>query len=293
MKKIFFLSGVFLFFNLTTRAAAPLNQIKVDSQDRSYMMYVPANLPKEKVPLMIFLHGGFGSADHSYENIGFNEVADKNQFIVAYPNGTSIRAGRNFRVWNAGQCCGPAQKNNVNDVHFIEMMIKEIIQKYPVDPKRVYVSGMSNGAMMTYRLVCELPELITAAIPVSGVIEIDNCKAGQNIPLMHIHGTADASIQFNGGKSPRTGDIIHRSVPETMKIITQLRHCPEPKINKLSHGDTETRYECQEAPVILYTILNGEHTWPGGASWRNKIKNKGAFSASEEAWKFAKTFTKK
>lgn len=265
------------------------HEIKVDGSERTYTVFVPSDLPKEKVPLMLVVHGGTGNAHHSSRTMGMNDVALKNHFIVAYPDGTSTMLGKNRRVWNAGACCAIAQRKNINDVKFFDEMIKEILQKYPVDSKRIYITGESNGAMLTYRLVCELPDVFAAAIPVSGTLMIDNCKAGQKVALFDVHGSADKNVPYQGGKGEGLGRANYRSVPETLKIITSLRQCSEPTKKTLANGDVEADYNCKAgAPVRARLIEGGGHAWPV-ASGSGKNSN---FSAADEAWNFAKNFSR-
>lgn len=265
------------------------HQIKVQDLSRSYTVFVPAGLPKGKVPLMVVVHGGTGNAHHSSRTMGMNEVAAKNHFLVVYPDGTGTLLGPNRRVWNAGKCCAVAQRKNIEDVRFFAEMIKKVAQDYPVDTKRVYLTGESNGAMMTYRLVCELPDVFAAAIPVSGTLMIDNCKAGQKIALFDVHGSADESVPYHGGRGKGLSRADYRSVPESLRIITELRKCSKPTEKLLANGDIETNYVCQDgAPVRALLIKNGGHAWPvasGGG------KNS-SFSASQAAWDFARRFSR-
>jgi polyhydroxybutyrate depolymerase len=266
-------------------AKETLHEISIDKNRRSYLMHVPSDLGVGEVPLMIFLHGGTGNAEHASRTTGLNAVAEKNHFIVVYPNGTGTLMGANRRVWDAGDCCAIAQRQNVKDVLFIESMIKEILRDYPVDAKRVYVTGMSNGAMMTYRLMCERPNLFAAAIPVSGTLEIPSCEKGSSVALLHIHGSADDNVPLKGGVGHGLSRVNFRSIPDTMKLVTDTRHCKD-QIRHLPNGDSETNYACTSgAPVRLRILSGGKHEWPTGSG-------RGGFNAAEEAWNFAKNFSK-
>ncbi len=255
------------------------HEIVIDGTTRSYLLYIPNDLQKNKIPLMYVAHGGSGNAHHSSRTMGMNDVASKNQFIVAYPNGTSTLLGKERRVWNAGSCCAIAQRKNIDDVKFFDLMTKEILKKHPIDSKRIYITGESNGAMLSYRLMCDLPDVFAAAIPFSGSLGIDNCKAGQKVAFYDIHGSADKNVPYEGGrgKGPSTTDF--RSIPESIKIITSLRQCKEPTKKTLPNGDIEAEYSCPGgAPVHTKLVKNGEHAW---ASW-----------AAEEVWNFAKNYSR-
>lgn len=256
--------------------------LQVSGTNRSYALFTPKIKPdeKEKVPLMLVLHGGTGNAQHSAQTMGMNTVAEKNNFIVAYPNGTGTLLGENRKVWNAGKCCAAASRNNIDDVKFIDEAIKDIIKNNPIDTKRIYITGESNGAMLTFRLVCELPNVFAAAIPMAGTLMVDQCPHGQDVALLEVHGTADKNVPYNGGKGEGYSQVDYRSVPETLKMITTPRQCDKPKETKLSNGDIQNEYHCKNgAPVQTLLVNGGQHAWPN--------------FGSEKAWDFAKNFKRK
>ncbi len=262
-----------------TSTAEEDHKINIDGTTRSYLSFIPTDLPKDKVPLMYVVHGGSGNAHHSYRTMGMNDVASKNHFIVVYPNGTSTLLGKERRVWNAGNCCAIAQRKNIDDVKFFDLMTKEILKNYPIDSKRIYITGESNGAMLSYRMMCELPDVFAAAIPFSGSLGIDNCKAGQKVALYDIHGSADKNVPYDGGRGKGPSNAVFRSIPESIKIITSLRQCKEPTKKTLPNGDIEAEYTCPGgAPVQTKLVKNGAHAW---ASW-----------AAEEVWSFAKNYSR-
>ncbi len=272
------------------------NSLDVNGVERTYMVYNPAISDTKKFPLMIVLHGGLGNAESISETTQMNRVADSGQFIVAYPNGTGgrIRAMTNRRTWNAGTCCGQAVKRDINDVLFIERMIDRIGSTFPIDKNRIYVAGMSNGAMMAYRLACEIPDKIAAVIAVSGTLAIDNCDAAKNIPVLHIHGDQDENVPFEGGQGSRgLSGVCHRSVNDTINLILRSRTCSHPVQETDNDGLQVFTYRCTDgAPVSLITIKGGGHVWPGGHGRNNTLSDGRYISASQEAWDFAKQFSK-
>ena len=117
-----------------------------DGQTRTYQVHVPANLAT-KVPLVLVLHGAGGSGAYAARYTSMNEVADREGFLAVYPDGTApLPTLNNLRTWNAAHCCGGAYRKNIDDVGFLAALIKKLTKEYPVDPKRVYVVGHSNGA---------------------------------------------------------------------------------------------------------------------------------------------------
>ncbi len=278
------------------KGKAMVHELTVNGAVRSYLVYQPSTAVEKGQPLMIVLHGGLGNAAYMRKMTGMDDIADSGRFITAYPEGTGGRskALHNRRTWNAGRCCGQAVKQEVDDVLFIDKMIDDIHARYSIDTRRVYVTGMSNGAMMAYRLACEIPEKIAAIIPVSGTLAVDNCDRAKDVPVLHIHGDRDENVPFAGGMgNDSLANVAHRSVPDTMELITRPRQCASPEQKMLNDGVQATSYDCKDgAPVSLYVIKGGGHAWAGGHGRNNKASDGRYISASKLAWDFAKQFHK-
>lgn len=196
------------------------------------------------------------------------------------------------RTWNAGACCGRAAKENVDDLAFLSRVIDEAVARYSGDPNRVYITGISNGAMMAYRMACEKPSKVAAIAPVAGTLAIPACPNGGAVPVLHIHGGADSNVPLQGGEGRRSiAGVKHRSVGESINMITSSRGCESAEQEA---GDREVfRYRCERgAPVELWVIKGGQHVWPGGKSRREAKAHNGRFSGSEAVWKFASQFSK-
>jgi polyhydroxybutyrate depolymerase len=271
------------------------HELVVDGIRRSYILYRPTTSNRGDLPLMIVLHGGLGNAQYMQESTGLNEIADSGPFVVVYPNGDKIRFTlKDRRTWNAGNCCGLAAKKGIDDVKFIEKIIEDISKKIPIDTRRVYLVGLSNGAMMAYRVAVEIPDRIAAVISVSGTLAIDNFDAARDIPVLIIHGTADKNIPIAGGKGALSvAKVDHRSLADTIKLITRARQCLDPEVRKEKGGIQISSYRCSNgAPLVVMLIEGGEHGWPGSRG-RRQINAGGQYlSASKQAWEFAKQFSK-
>ncbi len=171
--------------------------------DRTFTLYTPKSFDKTKNrPLLIVLHGGFGSAKQIQNYIGLDPLADKFGFAVAYMDGTQVarKLPEKFKGWNAGDCCGQPQANNIDDVSFISGAIEYMHNNYGIDKSHVYGTGHSNGAMMTQRIICET-DLYKDAITLSGTLQMDvkTCTKSKGSRIKNIHGAKDTNLPVEGG----------------------------------------------------------------------------------------------
>ena len=175
---------------------------------RSYSMYIPSTWqPNIASPLLIALHGLSGWDLQLMDNTGFNNLAEANNFIVVYPNGTGEKLGdRGIRSWNGGKVgwctsgnCPPSQISKINDVGYISNLIDDVSDRYSIDSKRVYLTGHSNGSQMAQRLACQLSNRITAVAVVAGHLALDTCNPDSPVSLLQIYGTEDTLNPENGG----------------------------------------------------------------------------------------------
>ena len=170
--------------------------LRVGDRDRTYLSYRPATLPPgAAVPLVVVLHGAVGTGRQAQRSYGWDAEADRGGFVVAYPDGVN-------RTWNASpDCCGVAARDQVDDVGFIELLVAAVSTGAPIDPRRVFVTGISNGALLAYRLACETT-LFAAIGPVAGTM-INPCPHPAPTSVIHIHGTTDRTIPYGGGPGRR------------------------------------------------------------------------------------------
>jgi poly(3-hydroxybutyrate) depolymerase len=179
---------------------------------RDMLVHAPAKLaPQGQRALVVVLHGGLGSASRIV-NAGFeagmnlNDAADKDGFVVAYLNGTSIARMMPGQMlgWNAGACCGQPATANVDDVGYIAGAVKALEQQYGIAPDHAFVVGHSNGAMMALRMMCQT-HVFAAAVSISGALETDDakCPAASGARILAIHGADDANVPVAGGVGPR------------------------------------------------------------------------------------------
>jgi polyhydroxybutyrate depolymerase len=244
--------------------------VTVDGVTRTYRVHVPAGLTGP-APLVVVLHGGGGNGGQVEQQTRLTATADREGFVVAYPDGS----GRTrLLTWNAGTCCGYARDQRVDDVGFVRAMLDAIAADFPVDPARVYVTGFSNGAMMAYRLGCELTDRIAAIAPVSGTLATPVCAPSRPLPVLHVHGTADRHVPIAGGpplrEVPGTPPWHNTSLAYTMDFWTRHDACPTAAAEtRLDRVTTTVHAPCAGgAEVVQVVVDGGGHAWPGGAKSR-------------------------
>ncbi len=273
---------------------------------RTYHLHVPSSYRASiAAPLVIALHGGGGNGNKMARLSGLSLLSDENGFVVVYPDAVE-------RHWNDGRGLSKyrSQRENNYDVGFISGMIDAISNDYNIDGKRVYVTGASNGAMMSLRLGCELADRITALAPVIGSMPenlVSGCSPTRPIPVLMINGTDDPLVPWEGGFvhffQKKLGKII--SVPETIDFWVLRNGCStDPEITLEPDTDPEdgTRVrksvyrQCADgAAVVLYEVKGGGHTWPGGYQYLPEFligKTNRDLNASETIWNFFKKFGK-
>jgi polyhydroxybutyrate depolymerase len=267
--------------------------LEVDKRARTYLVHVPKSYDGTKaVPVVLAFHGGGSSAQQMVTLCGLNEKADQEGFIVVYPNGT----GRLALTFNAGNCCGYSMEQKVDDVAFVRALLDELGKVVKVDAKRVYATGMSNGAILSYLLASELSDRIAAIAPVSGPMGTATCNPNRPVPVIHFHGTADESAPFKGGKGKGISGTDFYSVDHSIRAWVKANGCKEgPATSKLpkivddgtaveikSYGDGKDGSE-----VVLVIIEGGGHTWPGRDSPKNRLgKSTRNVSANDLMWDF-------
>jgi len=240
-------------------------KITVGGQDHDGILYVPKSAAgKTGLPVVLVLHGGGGWASQIRKMAKMDPVADQNGFLVAYPNGTRGMLGY---TWNGGDCCGVAMNKGVDDIAFFRALIDELVSKYAADPKRVYATGISNGAIMSHRLACELPDKIAAIAPIAGAVMVD-CKPSRPVPILFFHGTDDHGLPPAGGTNPKAGS--RGPFPPLSKSIetwSKIDNCPSAGKETYRKGNVicTTYGPCNGGAEVEYCKINGGgHTWPGG-----------------------------
>jgi len=262
-----------------------------DGNTREYLVHVPRSYRGAPTSMLIALHGGGGDADFQADDAKYKLISKSEQagFIAVFPNGYSRMPSGILATWNAGTCCGAAQKNNIDDVGFIRAVIDRVERQANIDRRRIFATGMSNGAMMSWRLACEAPEM-RAIAAVAGTDNTTSCHPGHPVAAIEFHTIDDDHVPLNGGK----GDLSVVQVDFASVDATQAKWV---RINRVdatakrvltvagAHCDLH-QSKPGGAPVELCLTDTGGHSWPGGGVQQGRKQPSMAISANDLMWQF-------
>lgn len=223
-------------------------QLDHDDRPRYYIVHVPEGL-EGPAPLVLVLHHLSGTPANARSTYQLDPVADAEKFITVYPEGLGYS-------WNAGRCCEFASKERLDDVGFLTAVLDQVEASVDVDPDRVYATGFSNGAMMTYRLACET-DRFAAIAPVAGSV-MTTCGTPAPASVLHVHGREDTSVPFGEHEGPwrEAGACEEQVVTEEGPLRISTAECPEGRA------------------IELVGIAGVRHEWPvaaDGYDTANKI----------------------
>ena len=232
-------------------------------------------------------NGGGGDADFQADDSKYKLISasEAHGFIAVFPNGYSRLPSGILATWNAGNCCGGAQKNNVDDAGFIRAMIDRIEGQARIDPKRIFATGTSNGGMMSWRLACKVPE-IHAIAPVEGTDMSPNCRPSRPVPVIEFHAADDPNVPFNGGVGVGPSHAFMTSVPATQAKWVAINGADPHSRRVLTVPGAHCDLHSGPAPVELCVTDTGGHSWPGGGTQQGRKQPSMAISANELMWEF-------
>ena len=232
-----------------------------NGQSRSYILHLPPSYNGvDGMPLVVVLHGGGGNARNIEEVTGFSTKADEEGFIVVYPDGSG-RLDRFLLTWNGGFCCGYALENNIDDVGFIRALIEYLEKNYTINRDMIYITGASNGGIMSYRLGAELSDLVAAIGPVIASI---GGKATEDsslwvipeptypVSVIAFNGMIDGRIPYDGGQptiNDTRGAFSYLSVNESITFWLNYNNC----------STVSSRNISQSGNIIVDTYPNGDN----------------------------------
>ncbi len=286
-----------LSLSITTAKAQEGRQtFRHDGLERTYFITVPNEVYAEPggVPLVVVLHGAGGNAPNVMNMTGFDELAMDEGFIALFPEGTTrdVFVGDNlFLTWNASHCCGYGMNGSADDVGFLRRLINEIVATYPVDPSRIFVSGMSNGGMMAHRIAIEMSDQIAAIGTVVGAMFGDELLPPSPVSAVIVNGAEDELIPVAGGdigvgglfRNAWDGTPLAPSEFQATFWALANRCIDKPAAVETKPAYTLSRYLCPPGVAVEYYVVedNG-HAWPGHTARQATD----AFDATEVIWEF-------
>ena len=263
---------------------------------RVYRVHVPPSYTGSKaVPLVLALHGGGGDMEYQADNANYGHAAkaDREGYVVVFPNGYSRFKSMRLATWNAGRCCGEARDQNSDDVGYLRQVVELVSRQLHIDRQRVYATGMSNGGMMVYRLACEAADVFAAVASVAGSDSTTDCRPSRPVPVLHIHAQDDDHVQFQGGAGPKS---VRKSmvtdftpVPQVIDKWVGLDHCtaaPQ-RVLQTEGAYCELHAGCQGGTrVQLCVTEHGGHSWPGASRTMSGAQPSRAIDANDVIWDF-------
>lgn len=284
----------------TLRAGDHRISLRHDGLLRRYLVHVPPAVAAGRaLPVLLSFHGGGGNAAVHQRFSQGDDVADREGFLIVYPDGTGRRP---MLTWNAGTCCAYAAFHRVDDVGFALAVVDDVASRVRIDRRRVYATGMSNGGMMAHRLAAEAPGEIAAIAPVAGGLVYQRFAPARPVPVLHVHSADDPRALYHGGLGPSWGGyrVLHPDVDEMMAKWAAADGCTSgPHAvdeRREGNGDTATLLEWRGcaggAEVALWRLTGAGHVWPGHPSNRARLlgEDTTVIDANEEIWKFVSRF---
>ncbi len=269
---------------------------------RTYLVHVPRYYRAERTwPLVLVLHGAFSTAGEMEKWSGFSRLADREGFVVAYPNGIGMFGF--LQHWNAGHCCGLAAEDKVDDVAFLRYILDDISNRLRIDPQRIYVVGHSNGGMLAYRFAStQAPRLAGVGVVGGALGSAQSARAPlhmigpprEPVPLVVIHGREDQTVPFEGGHGPYTvGGRRYVSVFDSVTCWAGYCGCeltPQVLAEPTAGRHTMTWRDAQgNVWVTLHVLDRWAHPWPSTLlieKRRLKEDPLRAFDAAQTIWDF-------
>lgn len=249
------------------------HEIDVGGDDRTYLLHLPSGRRRNRLelpvayPLVIVLHGSGADGEIVRRQSGMDHLADSLHFAVAYPNGSTWMFGFGSD-WNAGNCCGNAQRANVDDVGFLDTIVNDVARHVSIDRRRVYVAGFSDGGRMAYRAGCQSARTFAAIGVVSGSLVADPCAPARAVPLIAFHGTADTEVGYRDSveaKPARALVAASSGLPPSVRFWAAENQCQRVAVRRDAPHVVRAQFAPCAAEVAFFSIDSGAHAWPGGA----------------------------
>jgi polyhydroxybutyrate depolymerase len=266
MKNIVFLA---LFFAVSFHVKSQtLQSINHNGVNRVYFYYTPSDYsPSQSLPLLIVLHGLTQTGGGVMDITNFNTIAEQEKFIVVYPSGLN-------NAWNANM---NVSVSTADDKGFLEALIGHFQQNFNTNPSKQYLCGFSNGAFMSHKMACESDLCFAGIATISGTMSdtvYANCNPSKATSVLHIHGTADAVVPYNGGAA--TGASVDQTIQKWRSFLgcstnPTTSDFQNTNLFDLSTAQRITYSNCGEQTLEHIKVIGGGHQWPGISTWNGGV----------------------
>jgi polyhydroxybutyrate depolymerase len=246
---------------------------------RRYRIFVPTHTPTARRGLLLVLHQLGGSAARFEQQSGLDRRAAAAGAVVVYADGLG-------HSWDAGGCCGYAVRHHVDDVRFLTRVVADVERRVSIDPARIAVTGFSNGALMSYRLLCERPDVFSVAVVVAGDAVGPRCNPALPVSILHVHGGRDAIIPLSGEP---TSPLATAGFPPAAASIERLAvadQCIDAVTTTTANGAEWDATGCAGGVAVqLRTVTSLNHHYPSGPNDRNRF----GLDMSTLTWSFVQS----
>lgn len=279
-----------------------------NGEKRTYVLDLPSSYDSSNsYPLVIVFHGGGGNAKSIRDVTNFSMRAEEEDFIVLYPDGSG-KLDRKLLSWNCEFCCGYALENNIDDIGFIRALIEYLQEQYNIDESMIYATGLSNGGIMSYYVGAALSDIFAAVAPVAAQIggQASEQEILWHVPepeypvsVLAINGMNDSRVPYDGGQPENNNTKVYSwmSTNESISFWVEQNQCdtfPKRNISKSGNIIIDTYLGGRnDTEVQLISIVNGNHSWPGGKKgWDHGDNPTKEINATDVIWDFFKTHPK-
>lgn len=258
--------------------ATEVETVLVGGLKREYRLFAPPTA-RRNAPLVIVLHGTYGTGEKMQRGLGFDPYARRHNFLVAYPDAYRKEGDRSTTRWNDGRGVLDSSKMGIDDVAFISALIDDVARKHDIDRRRVFVTGASNGGMMAYRVGCELAGQVRAIAPEIGNVPQPlsaSCNPQAGLSILSINGAEDPLIPLDGGEvcqgvSKRMcegGQVLSRT--ESLSYFARANGCAapsssrrQPRVSDGTEVEDIVYGNCQSGAQVRSIVVHGMgHVWP-------------------------------
>jgi polyhydroxybutyrate depolymerase len=276
--------------------------VRIDDHNRNFIFVTPKGFKfgEQKLPIVFFFHGAGGTAEQASRTYGWAEKADAEHFFAVFPEGLPVQPKGassfllNPHIWRDERAELPAR--GIDDVHFFEELLNKLEAVLPIDQRRLYVTGFSNGAGMTFTLGAHFSDRIAAIAPVSSQSFIHLDALARPLPVYYLTGTADPLIPYHGGTTTLPWGTTRTLPPvqETVDTWARLDGCsPKPRVVSDHDGVRVLRYGPgrNQAEILFTTVEGNGHHWPGTIEPLPQTISGPAldpFNATDQIWDFFK-----